>query len=138
MKRILPIVSAAALIAAAPAQAAKNPYTATQVCGAGFGVIDHQVVSTPKKKLGTTYLLYSAGSGENCAVTLKSYGVGTPSYTGVILQRQGRKQKSDSGNFKYYAGPVKVKAPGVCVRWGGGITVGTFSAGFDTAFEHCG
>ncbi len=44
----------------------------------------------------------------------------------------------DSGNFKYYAGPVKVKAPGKCVRWGGGISVGTFSAGFDTAFEHCG
>ena len=72
-------------------------------------------------------------------MTLKSYGVGKASHVGVVLQRQGGKQKMDSGqSYKYYAGPVKVKARGVCVRWGGGITVGTYSAGFDTDYEHCG
>ncbi len=43
-----------------------------------------------------------------------------------------------SQSYEYHAGPIKVKARGVCVRWGRGITVGTYSAGFDTAYEHCG
>lgn len=139
MRKILPVTFAAALIAAAPASAATNPYTPTQVCGSGFGIIDSQVVSTPKRKLGTTYLLYNGATGRNCVVTLKSYGVGKPSHVAALLQRKGGAQKMDSGEtYKYYAGPVKVKARGVCVRWGGGITVGTFSSGFDTAYEHCG
>lgn len=139
MKRMLPIALAVVLVAVVPASAAKNPYTPTQICGSGFGVVDSQVVSTPKKKLGTTYLLYNRATGRNCVVTLKSYGVGKPSFVAASLQRQGGAQKMDSKQtYKYYAGPVKVKARGVCVRWGGGITVGTYSAGFDTKYEHCG
>ena len=42
-------------------------------------------------------------------------------------------QCTDSGSFEYYAGPVRAKAAGVCVKWGG--TAGGIS--YDSAFEHC-
>ena len=57
----------------------------------------------------------------------------------MILQKHGGAQQSDSRESdSAYADPVKVKARGACVRWGGGITVGTDSAGFDTTCEHRG
>ena len=41
---------------------------------------------------------------------------------------------TDSGDFQYYAGPVRAKAAGVCVKWGGAIQ----DAAYDSPFEHCG
>jgi hypothetical protein len=137
MKRIALVAAAAALLPTT-ADAATNPYTPREVCGSAFRIIDSQVIATPTRRLGRTYLLYNPGTGFNCVVTLKSYGVGSPSPVSAMLQRQGGPQRMDSGSFKYYAGPRKVKAPGTCVRWGGGITVGRHSAGFDTDYEHCG
>jgi hypothetical protein len=88
--------------------------------------------------MGRTYLLYDAGSGRNCAVTMKRDIVGAPTWTSVVLQRKGAKRKSDAGDFSYYAGPVYVTAPKTCVMWGGGMQVGVHSAGFESGWEHCG
>ncbi len=139
MKRLLvALTTVAALMPVAGAEAARNPYGPIQVCGnPNFRVIDRQAVATPSKRLGTTYLLYNPNTGFNCVVTIKSYGVGKPTPVSAAIRRQGGPQRTDSGNFRYYAGPRKVRAPGRCVQWGGGITVGRHSAGFLTAFEHC-
>ena len=69
---------------------------------------------------------------------LKTSAVGRPSWVAASIEKQGgRGPRRDSGQFRYYAGPRKVHAPGTCVRWGGGITHGTQSAGFATDWEHC-
>ncbi|MCQ0005878.1 hypothetical protein [Actinomadura madurae] len=35
------------------------------------------------------------------------------------IQKKGGSKIGDSGSFAWYAGPVYVKAPGTCVRFGG-------------------
>ncbi|MFI7605022.1 protein kinase [Micromonospora sp. NPDC049366] len=110
-----------------------NPYTATQVCGSGYQVIDSATLTSGGQRTGRVYLLYHAGTGTNCAVTLKDTAVGTRTAVSAYLEVQGKARTTDSGSFDYYAGPVRARAAGVCVRWGG-------SAGGDSyasPFEHC-
>lgn len=110
--------------------AAGNPYTPTQVCGSGFSVIDQAALGT----VGRTYLLYNAGTGNNCVVTLKSTNLGTPTAVSAFLEPQGSSRTTDSGSYSYYAGPVKRSAPGTCVRWGGSVG----GTSYTSPFEHCG
>jgi eukaryotic-like serine/threonine-protein kinase len=107
----------------------KNPYTPSQVCGSGYKVID----SAPLNRYGTVYLLYNAGNGNNCSVTLKTTSVGTRTAVSAYLEPQGKSRVSDSGSFEYYAGPLRAKASGVCVAWGG--SAGGVS--YRSPFEHC-
>ncbi|WP_423464784.1 M23 family metallopeptidase [Promicromonospora sp. MS192] len=107
-----------------------NPYTPAEVCGSGYSVIDSAALGT----VGRTYLLYNAGNGYNCAVTLKSTNLGTPSAVSAFLEPEGASRTTDSGNFSYYAGPVKRSAPGTCVKWGGSVG----STSYTSPFEHCG
>jgi len=107
-----------------------NPYTPVEVCGSGFAVIDQAALGS----VGRTYLLYNSGTGSNCVVTLKSTNLGTPSAVSAFLEPQGASRTTDSGNFAYYAGPVKRSAPGTCVKWGGSVG----STSYTSPFEHCG
>ena len=89
---------AVALIAIAhpaTASAKRNPYTAEQVCGAGFYKIDkHRLYSGSSHTtlLAATFLLYNGASGKNCAVTMKRRFIGTPTTTGVSLKVKGKKR----------------------------------------------
>jgi serine/threonine-protein kinase len=111
----------------------KNPYTPGQVCGSGYQVID----SAPLTKSGTVvakvYLLYNSGNSYNCTVTLKSTSVGTATTVSTYLEVQGSTRKTESGSFEYYAGPIRTKAAGVCVKWGGS----TAGVSYGSPFEHC-
>ena len=107
-----------------------NPYTPAEVCGSGFSVIDSAALGS----VGRTYLLYNAGNGNNCVVTLKLTNLGTPSAVSAFLEPQGASRTTDSGNFSYYAGPVKRSAPGTCVKWGGSVG----STSYTSPFERCG
>lgn len=105
-----------ALVAPAAAQGARAPYSPERVCGAGYKQVDR----TSLGKTGTTYLLYNAGNGHNCVVTIKASSIGTKTSTGAYLQVAGQARATvDSGKFKYYAGPVRLPAAGKCVKWGG-------------------
>jgi serine/threonine protein kinase len=107
-----------------------NPYTPAQVCGSGYKVIDSAALG----RFGKVYLLYNAGNGNNCSVTLKTTSVGTKTTVSAYLQAQDQSRTTDKGSFDYYAGPVRVKAAGVCIAWGGsagGVT-------YNSPFEHCG
>lgn len=107
-----------------------NPYSAEEVCGDGYSVID----SAKLDKAGKTYLLYNSGNGKNCVVTLKQTSVGKASATSAFLEVKGKDRKSDSGDFEYYGGPVKADAKATCVKWGGSVG----SKKYESGFEHCG
>jgi hypothetical protein len=106
-----------------------NPYSAEEACGAGFGIVDQQALGSS----GTTYLLYNSANKNNCVVTLKAVSLGTASATSAFLEVQGSARVTDSGNFTYYAGPVKKVADSTCVKWGGSVGADAYTS----VFEHC-
>ncbi|MEC3973969.1 M23 family metallopeptidase [Amycolatopsis sp. H20-H5] len=107
-----------------------NPYSAEQVCGSGFSVVD----SAPLATAGTAYLLYNSSSKANCVTTLKAVSLGTATAASAFLEVQGSVRATDKGNFTYYAGPVSKVAGSTCVKWGGSVGSNTY----ESPFEHCG
>ncbi|MFI5532991.1 hypothetical protein ACIA8O_31085 [Kitasatospora sp. NPDC051853] len=104
-------LAGAAVVAAPAAQAA------------GYGCSGSHVWS------GTVYALNGSAAGTvhtyydgtyNCSSFVKSAYYGTPTYTNIAIQN-GNDQYwnwSDASiqQYKYWAGPAKVYAPGQCVR----------------------
>ncbi|MEU4232589.1 hypothetical protein AB0F17_50545 [Nonomuraea sp. NPDC026600] len=115
---------------AAPADAASGS-TPEQVCGSGFNTVAlgrMPVADQTNTVRGHVYLLYSPYTGEHCVVTIKSDFVGTSSRVTATLLVQSvafiaPRKVEDLGNFKYYAGPVKVNAKGRCVSFKGTISL---------------
>ncbi|MGV9772732.1 N-acetylmuramoyl-L-alanine amidase [Streptosporangium sp. NPDC003464] len=107
-----------------------NPHTPESVCGSGYTVIDSAALGTA----GTVYLLYNSATGYNCVATLKKTSLGTATATSAYLEVQGSSRITDSGNFAYYAGPVRAAAADKCVKWGGKAG----ASSYDSPFEHCG
>ncbi|MGP4021846.1 serine/threonine protein kinase [Actinomadura sp. 3N407] len=95
-----------------------NKYSPQAVCNSGGHGSGYYVQRSLSVSGGTAYLLYNS-STYNCAVTIKTKNVGTKSSVSVWIQKQGGSTIADSGQFAWYAGPVYVKAPGACVRFGG-------------------
>ncbi|MCG5219516.1 hypothetical protein [Streptosporangium sp. KLBMP 9127] len=115
---------AAGALMANPAHAVAAAYTPEGVCGAGFSKVKDgtRAVKSGKDLYGHVYLLYNRRTGYNCATLIKTAFRRTATTTSVTLQVEGQKPKSDTGRFKYYAGPVKLKADGDCVRYSGYTT----------------
>lgn len=124
----IPLVLAllVALVAAPAASAAKkNPYTAQEVCGAGYGVIDrHKLFDTGpdgvRYHLADMVLLYNASNGHNCAVTLKRHRIGKPDYVWISLATRDAGDGDGETDFEYFAGPAYVPARDICIQWHGG------------------
>ncbi|GIF01381.1 serine/threonine-protein kinase [Paractinoplanes rishiriensis] len=113
---------------------AGNPYTPGEVCGNKFAVVDSAPLLAGDGTLqGRVYLLYNATSGRNCTTTLKAADVGTATATSAYLEAEGADRVADSGQFEYYAGPVKVKSAETCVKWGGAAG----GVRFDSPSGHC-
>jgi serine/threonine-protein kinase len=110
-----------------------QPYTATQVCGSGYTVIDSAPLKASGVVKGRVHLLYQASSGKNCVVTLKTVSVGKKTATTAYLEVKGKSRVTDSGSFAYYAGPVSATAKATCVKWGGSVGTATYAS----PFEHC-
>jgi hypothetical protein len=118
-------------ITAAPAQAATNPYTATQVCGSSYSEID---------RFDTTYVdvILMWNGTNNCAVALKrGSAAGTSTRTGVFLEAQRGGYDEDEGSFTWYAGPVYVYGVGRCVIWGGYTKNPGIYGNEDKSWSHC-
>ena len=107
-----------------------NPHTPESVCGSGYKVIDSAALGSA----GTVYLLYNTANGYNCVATIKKTSIGTASATSAYLEVKGKARVTDSGNFAYYAGPVRASAAGQCVKWGGKAGTNVY----DSPSEHCG
>ncbi|XRQ05591.1 serine/threonine protein kinase [Actinomadura welshii] len=95
-----------------------NKYSPQSVCNSGGHGGGYYVQRSLSVSGGTAYLLYNS-STYNCAVMIKTKDVGRTSPASVWIQKKGGSTISDSGQFAWYAGPVYVKAPGTCVRFGG-------------------
>lgn len=115
---IVALAVAALAVPAGVANAATNPNTPQSVCGSRYtDVVDHFDVPGGG---GVTTLLYNPSNGHNCAVTIKISSIGAPTMTGVFLTTSTTtRDKVDSGNFSYFAGPVYLYAPNTCVCCGG-------------------
>lgn len=112
-----------------PGSGTPDPYSPEEVCGSGFTIIDRADLGSR----GTVFLLWRSASRQNCVVTIKVAGVGSPGPAQAYLQPAGRSKAIDEGQFKFYAGPVTSVAPG-CIRWGGAID----GVGYASPWEHCG
>lgn len=107
----------AALAVAAPASAATNPYTPQGVCGAGFTFVREAPVVTQHtgavhEQRGLIVLMHSRAKREFCAVNFKLAGsrVGVPTWTTLSMTGSGgRGPRPDRGNYRYYAGPLRMK-----------------------------
>jgi predicted Ser/Thr protein kinase len=116
---------------------ATNPYAdPVGICGDGYQVIDSKKLkSTAGVLRGTIYLLYLASDATNCVVTIKANKLDQKTAMSAALEVQGTGAPvSDTGNFQYYAGPVRAAAPKTCVKWGGAIS----GISFESGFSHCG
>lgn len=112
----------------------KNPYTPQQVCNSGGHGGGYYVQRSSSFNGGTVYQLYNS-SGYNCAVAMKTKSVGTSTSVFATIQRKSDgKSATDSGSYKYYAGPVYVYAKGVCVRHSGG----TSGSSVTSSYGNCG
>ena len=100
-----------AMGSAAPAHAA-NPYTPQGVCGSGYSIQRSHALNGAR-----VYQLYNGST--NCVVTIKTASVGKATRTTAGLQVAGSNWAYDTGDYKYYAGPVKQYAAGKCVRYFG-------------------
>ncbi|MGF1426709.1 CHAP domain-containing protein [Kitasatospora sp. LaBMicrA B282] len=111
-----------------PSPATGNPYSAGQVCGTGYTVIDSHSLGD-----ATVYLLYDAADGNNCVVTLAADPSG-PTPMNATLTVQGGSALANPGSFTYYAGPVTATAANTCVEWGGSYKGTSWTSGW----SHCG
>ncbi|MEU6410640.1 hypothetical protein [Microbispora sp. NPDC046933] len=152
------VVVAAALavggLVANPAYAISAGYTPEGVCGSGFGRVSDstRAVKTHSGRVfGYVYLLYNRKTGYNCVTTIKTAYVGTATRTSATLETQTRRhrdepvrtaRKSDSRKYKYYAGPVKLYAKGLCVKYSGTIADtridGEIASGGRSSWGNCG
>ncbi|GAA2435508.1 hypothetical protein GCM10010191_57720 [Actinomadura vinacea] len=103
-----------------------NRYSSQQVCNSGGHGGGYYVQRSMAVAGGTAYQLYNS-SGYNCAVMIKSTNVGRESAVSVWIQRTGGSKVPDSGSYAWYAGPVYVKAPGECVRFGSGSSTSSYA-----------
>ncbi|HZE40119.1 MAG TPA: hypothetical protein VE172_15030 [Stackebrandtia sp.] len=113
----------------------RNPHSAKEACGAGYGEVDKRTISSGGVTFGTVHLLYNNSSGANCVVTLKAVDIKKKTAVSAWLQVKGGKVGDETGKYAYYAGPVTLKARGACVKWGGSIS-GVASA--SSGWGHCG
>ncbi|WP_228000688.1 hypothetical protein [Nocardia australiensis] len=131
IKKAVVLCSGAVGIAAlatviAPATASAATYGGQ--CGAGHHVIDSHALSS-----GTIFLTYDGST--NCVVTVRNQP-GNPVHMTAGLRKAGDGEHTafDEGNFREYAGPVKLSAKGQCIDWGGMIGNDVWN-GYKT---HCG
>ncbi|MFD7717019.1 serine/threonine protein kinase [Streptomyces sp. NPDC059814] len=108
-----------AVMGTGPAQAATPDGAAQSACGSGYYIQRKATIGWGASV--TAYLLYNSSSHNNCAVTVKhsdmGWVYGTATGLGAGIQAEGGSMKKDQGNYKYYAGPVYLNAPGKCVRF---------------------
>lgn len=98
-----------------PASASAASYTPEGLCGSGYYI--QRSHALPQAKV---YQLYNGSA--NCVVTLKN--AGSASYGKATRITAGLKVGNgswsyDTGDYKYYAGPVIKEAKGKCVSYFG-------------------
>ena len=122
------VAAGAMLIAGAPTPAhAARAYTAKGVCGSSY-----HVQRSHKLAGATVYQLYNGTT--TCVVTLKTASLGKATKITAGLQVKGGSWAYDTGSYTYYAGPVKQRSKGKCVRFFGYSR----STNYTSSWANCG
>ncbi|MEV0232989.1 protein kinase [Nonomuraea sp. NPDC050786] len=106
-----------------------NTSSPTGLCGSGYKVVDSHALGTN----ATIYLLYNAGAGKNCVVTLSRMIFPEKVQMNAILQVKGGSSASAPGRFTANAGPIRLPAKQKCVIWGGAWAEMSWKSGW----SHC-
>jgi hypothetical protein len=128
LKRAMTIIAAAAIAITANVMVA-SPASAAYGCTGSL--VGSWALPLKDRLDGKTYyrsdvkLYYDAGTGWNCAALVKRpglprYGDNTPLFIEMYNERWAEDNyknnyDQDQGNFKYYAGPIKVYGKNMCV-----------------------
>ncbi|MFI1400782.1 hypothetical protein [Streptomyces sp. NPDC020681] len=147
-RRITAVATSAAAISAGllalPSTASAAP---TGSCGSSYAKIDSYQVTRDWAKPyvgGRIDLYYSAATGKNCAITRPASGfAGKASRITVCLENADKNVAVQCDgidkNYRYYAGPVYLYAPGDCINVRGGVTLPDRGSYVGGAFKvHCG
>ncbi|MEV4833917.1 hypothetical protein AB0K05_05305 [Nonomuraea sp. NPDC049486] len=116
-RKLATLLAGTALAATTTLVAGAAPAGAAGPCGSSYSRVGVYAVSKNGTRTGTLEVYYSSSTGKNCALTY-GYGQydGTTSWKHVTISRgDGSGADTDAGNYKYYAGPVYVSAPGQCI-----------------------
>ncbi|MFE1905024.1 serine/threonine protein kinase [Streptomyces gardneri] len=126
------------------ANAAISDGAAVSACGSSYYVQRKATIGWGQDV--TVFLLYSSSTKLNCVVTMKHPDMGaeygTATELGAGIQAEGGSWKTDRKDYKYYAGPVYLSAPGKCVRfsayyeeWGASLP---HDINYTSAWGNCG
>lgn len=112
-------------------------------CGSTYRELDDKVLLNSRgDSYGNAYLMYSSETKMNCVVVEKSSFIGTSTWTSAKLETRAGRVVQDSGNYRYYAGPIYLYAPGECVRYSGVAYSGPNKTGtltsYTSSFGWCG
>lgn len=124
-------IVAGSIAVAGPANAVATP---AEACGSNYHEIDHHDI--PGARI---HLLYN-GSVDCVVTTQNSPGTAVNMYAQIAKQNADGNftdYNTDEGKFAYYAGPVRVTAPGVCIDWGGMMTSGGVAYVWFSGASHC-
>ncbi|MEE4542694.1 hypothetical protein V2S66_12035 [Streptomyces sp. V4-01] len=148
----------AAVVTAAAAVVAGSILVAPGADASGYGCSGTEIgtyavrVSGGTTSYGTAHLYYDSATGDNCAVNVATAagGYGSPHEISVYLSACKETSPnpttctptgtagSDDKTYDYYAGPVRVHAPGKCIYL---YATDTFDWNFADYFSgafHCG
>ncbi|MFD0574206.1 acetyltransferase [Kitasatospora gansuensis] len=125
-------MAGAATVMTAP-EASALAASPTAVCGPGYKVVDSEQLINRDVWV---YLTYNSSNGYNCVVTIRG-NAGTPVHMSASLTVEGSPQKSDTGYYGSYAGPVYAYAAGKCVKWNGWFSDNDQSS-YESPWSHCG
>jgi hypothetical protein len=115
IKRALLSVASAAAMGAGVLAATAAPASAASPCGGSL--LGNWQISG-----GYISVYYESSTGDNCALTYTNKP-GKAQHIMVEID-DGGAAHTDSGTYSYYAGPVRVHAPGKCVNFEGEIGSG--------------
>ncbi|BFV55415.1 spore-associated protein A [Kitasatospora sp. CMC57] len=136
-KKLVSVLGALAMAGAATVMTAPEASalaaSPTEVCGSGYKVVDSEQLINRDVWV---YLTYNSSNGYNCVVTIRGTG-GSPVHMSASLTVEGSAQKTDTGYYGSYAGPVYGYAAGKCVKWGGWFSDFDQSS-YESPWSHCG
>lgn len=124
IRKLATLLAGASLAATTTLVAGAAPAGATGPCGSSYSRVGVYAISRGDgTRTGTLEVYYSSSTGKNCALT---YGYGayadTKSWKRVTISRgDGSGEDTDAGQYKTYAGPVYVSAPGQCIDVAGTV-----------------
>ncbi|MEV6160224.1 hypothetical protein AB0L53_58805 [Nonomuraea sp. NPDC052129] len=115
IKRVLTVAAtvlvATGVVAGTPAAANAGAYGCS-----GQVVRSDKLENGLEMPISVVYLYYDSRTGYNCAVNVWLPGVTDKSRISVGIRSKSSGWRKDSGNFKRYAGPVKVYGRNRCVK----------------------